>query len=115
MPTENYIKNRAMFVALDAEIDGIAAYVRKVAEALTTQRGKFMFANAAGGMPAEVALSPRQVSADAKLWPTPDKIQTLLVAWHQLKREVDGNWDALSQDEKAALHAPPWHSEARKW
>lgn len=107
MAVDKYIQARADYVRVDGEVDGVTATIAAVADALMRNRTKFSFSNTGVGLPADVMMRRDSLSADGNQWLSADQIMQHLARWHGARESVRREWQALTNEERAALQPPP--------
>ncbi len=90
---------------LTDELGGIIGIVGAVAEALKTKPARFMFNDTAPELPAEVVLG-HATRIEGDKWPSAEKIQELLLRWHNAKKQALSAWAAIHKADQAHLKSP---------
>ena len=106
MSADAYLKARADFQGIKAELMAIVHTIRNVAKHLETDPMHFSFSNSSIGLPAAAKLLTRGGSADANKRPSSETIMKLLAKYHQAKYNMNTAWAAIAANHRSGLVAP---------
>ncbi len=106
MSADAYLKARADFEAIKAQLATRVLAIRDVANILERDPGHFSFSNSGTGLPMEAIMTHKAKSMDANNWPSVEVIMALLAKFHHAKTELTTTWGAIPINQRTGLVAP---------
>lgn len=106
-PVRKYLDAVRQLDAITDDLNATVATVATVAEALRTKPARFLFSDIVPELPPDVVLG-HTTRVEGDKWPTAERIQEVLLAWHVARKQVLAAWGAVHKADQAHLR-PPEH------
>jgi len=104
-PVRKYLDATRQLDEISDELNTVVSVVVTVAEALKTKPARFIFSDVAPDLPPEIVLG-HATRVEGDKWPTAERIQELLLAWHNARKQVLTAWASVHKADQAHLRSP---------
>jgi hypothetical protein len=104
---EDYAAAARAFKAAHAEVSKYQSVLQQVADALASDRSRFIFLNAPGEFPPEASMGRDCVLVHAADFPTATAINAAIQRWHECRETLLSVWHSLPKEQKEVLPPPP--------